>query len=155
MKRNGTLFIVIGAALTLVGTLIHVFPPHQTVVTVILGLAGALSYTVGIGRIVGGVRRARSAAPYVVIAACVTWGGLMGVAPVAVDTIALAALGEKHVCTVTDVDKETRRTRSGRSTTYVHTVRCPDARVHEVSAGVGERHSRPAASRSVTGDAAA
>ncbi|MEO3793802.1 hypothetical protein ABGB14_26620 [Nonomuraea sp. B10E15] len=101
MKRNGTLFIVIGAALTLVSTLIHVFPPHQTVVTVILGL------------------------------------------------------GEKHVCTVTDVDKETRRTRSGRSTTYVHTVRCPDARVHEVSTGVGERHSRPAASRSVTGDAAA
>jgi hypothetical protein len=54
--RTGILLIAIAAALTLLVTLVHVFPPHETYLTMILGLAGALSYTFGIGTMVGGIR---------------------------------------------------------------------------------------------------
>jgi hypothetical protein len=77
-------------------------------------------------------------APYVMMAlAGVMWGALMGVAPVAGGTVALAVLGERQTCTVTEV--ETMRGRRG-GTTYMHTVRCSDGRIHEIRTGREERH---------------
>ncbi|WP_170223509.1 hypothetical protein [Nonomuraea turkmeniaca] len=142
--RSGTVFIVIAAALTVIGTMIHVFPPHQTVLTVFLGLAGTLFYVTAIARISGWTRQLRRVAPSVMIAlAAAMWGALMGVAPVAGGTVALAVLGERQTCTVTEVDTETTRARGGRMrTTYVHTVHCPDARVHEIRSREDDRHEQ-------------
>ncbi|MGP3958811.1 hypothetical protein ACTWPT_22600 [Nonomuraea sp. 3N208] len=145
-QRTGTVFIVIAAALTVIGTLIHIFPPHLTVVTVLLGLAGALCYTVGVALIGGWPRQVLVrpvASIVIVVLACGMWGALIGLAPVAGGTVALAALGERQTCTVTEVDTETTRARGGRTnTTYVHTVRCPGARVHEIRTGEEDRHDQ-------------
>ncbi|WP_327590866.1 hypothetical protein OHA25_30465 [Nonomuraea sp. NBC_00507] len=138
-QRTGTVFIVIAAALTMIGALIHIFPPHLTVVTVFLGLAGALCYTVGVALISGLPRQVLVrpvASIVIVVLACGMWGALMGLTPVAGGTVARAVLGERQTCTVTEVDRETTRARRGVTrTTYVHTVRCPDARIHEIRTG--------------------
>ncbi|MDP4508336.1 hypothetical protein [Nonomuraea turcica] len=143
-QRTGTIFIVIAAALTMIGTLIHVFPPHLTVVTVFLGLAGVLCYTVGVALFVGWPRQVLVrpvASMVIVVLACGMWGAFMGVAPVTGGTVALAVLGDRQACAVTEVDTETTRARGGRMrTTYVHTVRCSDARIHEIRTGWEERH---------------
>ncbi|WP_127934803.1 hypothetical protein [Nonomuraea polychroma] len=151
-QRTGTVFIIIAAALTVIGALIHIFPPHLTVVTVFLGLGAALCYTVGVALIVGWPRQVLvrpMAAIVIVVLACGMWGALTGMAPVIGGTVALAALGEEQTCTVTEV--ETMRARRG-GATYIYTVRCSDARIHEIRTGREERHDEGSPAE-VVGDA--
>ncbi|MGI5288920.1 hypothetical protein ACQEVF_36985 [Nonomuraea polychroma] len=152
--RTGTVFIVIAAVLSVIGTLIHILPPHLTVVTVFLGPAGVVFYVIGIAQITGWTRQVRRVAPYVMMAlAAGMWGPLVGMAPVTGGTVALAVLGERQTCTVTEVDTDTTRARGGRTrTTYVHTVRCPDARIHEIRTGWEEQHDEGSPAE-VVGDA--
>ncbi|MFB4270417.1 hypothetical protein [Nonomuraea sp. GTA35] len=135
---KGTGFFVVAAILTLIGTAIHVFPPHLTVVTVIFSVAAVFFHALGIARLVGLRKRDHRVAQRVLLYVGILVSfGVMGMGPIAATTVARAVLGESQTCTVTQYDTEIEHSSRGRTfTTYVHQVQCPDGSTHEIRSSV-------------------